>query len=296
MRYKTVIPTNYLDWPRVQNLLPELKLIALFLWGYKDLGCCGAGFVALGGFASSVSLKPEAVASAFQTLETADLVIWDPESSEIFVSDWYRVHSFKSTLSLQMLKNSTEKIQSDKIKNAVSDKSKHLFVSPNAAMPKPKSAAKNSGNEDDVVDVFITNAGNSAALISNRDILKKEIFGASHDQARLAGLAWQETKLKGAVKSEIGLAITLCGKAVKGEVTPGDLAEGQAKVKIKEERERAWKRLSILSGNKYQTEDGFEALIDGNVIQIQGKGMVVGADALKCLIKIEEELWERVID
>lgn len=123
-RDRTIVPTNLLDWPRVCNLLPEVKFILQTLWAFKDLSCVGAGFVAIGPFASTLSLKPEAALSGLKMLVDAQLIMLDEGTSEVFVLDWFRFHQFKNPVALKMFAAAVEKIQSPSIRMAVLEKSK----------------------------------------------------------------------------------------------------------------------------------------------------------------------------
>ncbi len=294
-RDKTMVPTNFLDWPRVVNLLPELKFIGLFLWSFKDIGCCGAGFVAIGGFASSVSIKAEAVESGFKILEEAGLILWDEETYEIFILDWFRFHTFKTSLSHQMLAASINKIQSEKIRNAVTEKAKQIILS---STPPTQHDKKGSGTPDpknkQAVEIFLGEAGSPDSLLPHKQKLAKELGNSSPEQARLAGIAWREAWMNGKIEDEIAFAIGLCRRAVQGEVTPGKLADDQGKTERTNLDEQVFTRLEALHQKRFLLPDGQIAIVDRRAILIGG-GTITGKDALKYFTeRIETGEWPPV--
>lgn len=128
MRESSLVPTNLNDWPRVSGTLADLKYILGSLWAAGWLGCHGVGTLPIRGFAAYLGFEPAAVEDGLEILVSRDLILWDKKTGEIFVLDWYRFHKFKSPLSKKMLRQQVEKIQSDKIKDAVIKKSaSHLI-------------------------------------------------------------------------------------------------------------------------------------------------------------------------
>lgn len=291
-RDKTISPTSYLlDWPRVTNLLPELKFIYIILWLNKDLGCCGAGFVAISPLSSSLSLKSEAVESAFHILESAGLVAWDQETSELFVNDWFRFHTFKTVKSLEMLDKSINKIQSEKIRKAVFEKSKFLFSTATPTQPDKKGTPCPQS-----VEIFLAEAGSPNSLLPSKQKLAKELGNASPEQARLAGIAWREAWMNGKIEDEIAFAIGLCRRAARDDVTPGKLTEDQGRIKREKLDDGAFERLEALHQKRFLLPDGQIAIVDRRAIIIGG-GTVTGHDALNYLTgRIETGEWSPVDD
>jgi len=142
MRDRTIIPTNLLDWPRISNLLPDLKLLMMALWASKDISCVGAGFLPIAPFAATVSLKQEALADGLRILQEAGLILLDAETGEVFICDWYRFHTFNSKQSEKYFRLALAKVRSDHIRKAISEKSKHCPPTAKATAITTAAAAK----------------------------------------------------------------------------------------------------------------------------------------------------------
>jgi hypothetical protein len=112
-RDSSLVPTNLLDWPKVAPLLPELKLILIALWASRYLSCAGVGAVPIRPFASTLGLSTDALSSGLKILSELKLIELDELTDEVFIVDWYRFHTFKTTKSFQMLLQSARKIESN---------------------------------------------------------------------------------------------------------------------------------------------------------------------------------------
>lgn len=303
MRDRTIVPTNLLDWPRVCNLLPELKFILQTLWAFKDLSCAGAGFVAIAPFGATLSLKPESVWTGLKNLAGEKLILLDEETSEIFILDWFRFHTFKTPVSKKMLDLALSKIQSTKIKAAVVEKSKGCLPTPTPTPSSSSSSKPTRGGGDNdlnpnppqppknLVDIFLDQAGNPDSLNLEKKKLEKNICGATSDQAGLAGIAWREDWLGGKVRSEVGLAVELCKRAARGEITPTTLAIQQKNIVANLKKERELGRLEALNGNKYLLPDGLIAAVDHRIFVIDGLPCSE-ADSLTYLVdRVEAGVW-----
>lgn len=144
MREKTIVPTNLLDWPRCADLLPEQKLILLWLWCCQWLSCAGVGIVPPRPAAATLGLSPEALMGGLKDLARRKLIIVDGDSGEIFICDWFRFHEFKSPVGVGTLASAIKKIQSGTIKDIVIEKSVACLPTAAAkatASPSPAAAA-----------------------------------------------------------------------------------------------------------------------------------------------------------
>ena len=123
MRESSLIPTNLLTWPRVSPLLPEQKLILMSAWSAPWINCAGYGELPLRPHAAALGFDPSALETGIYSLVSADLLLFDQMTAELFVLDWFRFHKFKSEVARGILIQCIEKIQSGPIKSAVIDKS-----------------------------------------------------------------------------------------------------------------------------------------------------------------------------
>lgn len=123
MRESTILPTNLLDWPRCGALLPDQRLILIWLWGSPYMTAAGWGFVPLKPSAATLGLEPAALAGGLGTLEDAGLIIWDQATSEVAILDWYRFHKFRPGTPARAAAASIKKIQSERVKNMILEKS-----------------------------------------------------------------------------------------------------------------------------------------------------------------------------
>lgn len=143
MRDKTVVPTNLLDWPRCANLLPDQRLILLWIWTCQYLSCAGVGMLPLRAAAATLGMSPDALAGGLSDLQKLKLILMDHVTGELFILDWFRVHAFKSGLSQTTLKSAIKKIRSEAIKKEVVAKSATCF--PTATSTSTSTSTKAEG-------------------------------------------------------------------------------------------------------------------------------------------------------
>lgn len=127
MRDRTIAPTNLLDWPRCQGLLPDQRLILIWVWTCQYLTAAGWGFIPIRPAAATLGLDAEALLGGLGTLDKAGLVAWDPTTGEVFVLDWYRFHTFRSGAPARAAAGSIKKVQSERLKTMILEKSKGCF-------------------------------------------------------------------------------------------------------------------------------------------------------------------------
>lgn len=123
MRDRTILPTNLLDWPRCGGLLPDQRLILMWLWASHHMTAAGWGFIPLKPSAATLGLDPEALAGGLSTLDDAGLIVWDPVTGEAAIVDWYRFHKFRPGAPARAAAASIKKIQSERVKNVILEKS-----------------------------------------------------------------------------------------------------------------------------------------------------------------------------
>lgn len=124
MRDRTILPTNLLDWPRCGRLLPEQRLILIWLWATYHMTAAGWGFIPLEPSAATLGFKPEALAGGLSTLDSAGLIVWDSSTGEVAIVDWYRFHKFRKGAPARAAAASIKKIQSERVKNVILEKSR----------------------------------------------------------------------------------------------------------------------------------------------------------------------------
>lgn len=147
MRDRSIVPTNLLNWPRCRALLPEQKLILIYLWASPDLSCCGAGLIPLAPVAATLGFSEQALETGLENLRDAGLLSLDKESGEIFIKDWFRFHTFKNEKALQILDSAIKKIESSIIKRAVTMEKNKLINSAEDVTNTPKLPKKSSTKE-----------------------------------------------------------------------------------------------------------------------------------------------------
>lgn len=118
-RDRSIVPTNLLDWPRVSALLPDQRLILLWLWASPHMSCAGAGFLPLKPSAASLGLDPDALAGGLKTLHADGLIKMDEATGEVFIVDWFRFHTFKNGVGKNALVSAINKVLSESIKNEI---------------------------------------------------------------------------------------------------------------------------------------------------------------------------------
>ena len=129
MRESSLIPTNLLSWPRVEQRLPEEKLILMAVWAAPWLKSIGVGEVPLSSFASSLGIGREATETGIKNMESAGLIFWDRETNELAIVDWFRFHKFKG-VGIGIAQREIEKIRSESIKKLILEKSKTCLLTP----------------------------------------------------------------------------------------------------------------------------------------------------------------------
>jgi len=122
MRESSLVPTNLLSWPRVENRLTEEKFILQSLWSAGWIKSIGVGEVPLASFCAALGLPRDSTERGLLNLEDGGLIKWDRETNEICILDWFRFHKFKHR-GVDIARGEIKKIQSEVIKSLVTEKS-----------------------------------------------------------------------------------------------------------------------------------------------------------------------------
>lgn len=139
MRDRSITPTNLLDWPRCKGLLPDQRLILLWLWACPYLSCAGAGLVPLAPAGATLGLDQDALAGGLKSLQAAGLVELDEKTGEIFIKDWFRFHKFSGPVAAKSLDAALKKIESGRVLKAVLDAKAKVIHSQKDNLPKKQS-------------------------------------------------------------------------------------------------------------------------------------------------------------
>lgn len=204
--------------------------------------------------ASSLGLSPDALLGGIETLIDAGLVQMDPETSEVFIIDWFRFHRFKTIPSQKILSSAIEKIISVSLRKLILEKSNGCFPTTTAT----SNSSSNNTTLSSVVgcgDVHFDNFPPSFQEVFNRathdltTALREDIADEFAGQLR-----------NGKVRKPEALLRTLAAAARNGTLTL-DAA--------REERRRR------------EMEGRVEALrADAKKIEIDGEAAKVGIDLL----------------
>ena len=141
MRESSLVPTNLLTSPRLARRLPEEKLICYGVWAAPWMTCAGYGELPLYPFAASLGLSPESTETGIDNLVDAGLFVIDKITGELAVLDWFRFHKFKTPNSQKILRQSIDKVRSEKIKTIILEKSASCFPTAAETASASKSAA-----------------------------------------------------------------------------------------------------------------------------------------------------------
>jgi hypothetical protein len=136
------VPTNLLSQIEVVNLLPDQKLIFVYLWFCVFTNSCGCYQLPIFMAAAELSLKEAAFVNALQELERRGLIKFDLETSEVLVERWFSFHKFNLESSKNICREDFEKIQSKRLKMKLSQRINNLL--PNSILQQQKDRYKKS--------------------------------------------------------------------------------------------------------------------------------------------------------
>jgi len=151
------VPCNLLSRIDVMNLLPDQKLILLYLWLCIFTNSCGVYWIPIHMAAAELSLKETALLNALHEFVARGLIQYDEESSEVLVERWFSFHRFNSDSSKNICRDDAEKIQSKRLKSMTMQKINKLLSNSNQQQQKikeyKKSAQKMATRRDKRVDL-----------------------------------------------------------------------------------------------------------------------------------------------
>ncbi len=180
MREKTIMPTTLLDWPRITDLLPDQKLIVMRVWCAPWLSSAGVGLMPLASEAATLSLSRAALEEALREFERRELIIYDNDTGEIFVRDWFRFHVFNSARARAIVRADIQKIRSSKIRQSV-DK----FVEKVVLLEKTDTYSSNSNINSNINKSKSTRAcARDAAAVVDEELLAELLAAAAYAAAR----------------------------------------------------------------------------------------------------------------
>jgi hypothetical protein len=137
---KMIVPSNFMSWPRIADLLPDQKLIARELWCNVFCRPHGCYALSIPMFSASLSLTAASVLEALRDFERRELIIFDEVTSEIYIMDWLRFHTFSGWAIGNYWKGVSD-IRSPRLKKIVTEKSV-VFGMELPPSTKPKSCLK----------------------------------------------------------------------------------------------------------------------------------------------------------
>lgn len=123
---RTIVPTNFLSWPKIKNLIPDHKLIAMALWQNNFITPCGCYFLDIDMFSAMLGFNKLNVEQAISDFVEKQIIEFDENTSEVLVCDWWRFHKCESPGQINMIQKSVDKIQSDRLKNVFFERIKHV--------------------------------------------------------------------------------------------------------------------------------------------------------------------------
>jgi len=173
MRDKTILPTNLLDWPRVAPRLPEEKLILVGCWiGGGWMRSCGCGMLPLRPFAASLGFSPDSLQTGLLNLSACgvELLALDEATGEVFVTDWFRFHTFKSPVSISIVHRDIQKTVSESLKKLILEKSKTCL--PTATRTRTRTSSSEAEEEvaASAEEKFASSAGAGGASQRRRKL------------------------------------------------------------------------------------------------------------------------------
>lgn len=201
MRDRSIVPTNLLNWPRCRGLLPEQKLILIYLWASPEISCAGAGLIALAPAAATLGFSAAALETGLENLRDAGLLSLDKETGEVFIKDWFRFHTFKNEKALQILDSAIKKIESGTIKRAVTMEKNKLINSAENVTNTPKLPKKSSTKENPTKSITCLPTTTSTATLT---LNNKQEPAAAASAAASGGGAFSKELIEAA--KQLGLS------------------------------------------------------------------------------------------
>jgi hypothetical protein len=203
MAESRLVPSNLMSWPKVRSLVPDMKLLVYHLWAISP-SSAGAWLLDLGAVASATNLSEVAILEALKDFGSRGISMYDQETGEIFVLDWYRFHKFAKQSQKECLHRDIQKIQSLWIKNTVFQKIND--IAPNQTQPITNLTHQTSKQTENVVrhtikttspsdpDVLMANAVVHCEIHIRRKEIKNPtgLFLKIHSRIKMDGPSAQD--------------------------------------------------------------------------------------------------------
>jgi hypothetical protein len=121
-----ILPTNIWSHPDFCDLLPDQKLLMIWLWVNPAVSSAGVQLFDAGIAGVATSLQKAAVTDAIIEFERRSLVVYDQMTGELFITKWFRWHRFNDKRRWTVLQADLKKIESRKISEQVLNAVAHI--------------------------------------------------------------------------------------------------------------------------------------------------------------------------
>jgi hypothetical protein len=89
------LPTNYWTQRKTRTLTPSDRHVGAFLWTNRNTNSCGVYQIDVVEVALATGYDATTTQTHMENLVRNGHILWDEETSEIFILDWFRYHKFK---------------------------------------------------------------------------------------------------------------------------------------------------------------------------------------------------------
>lgn len=114
-----ILPTNIWSHPDFKDLLPDQKLLLIWLWVNPAVNSAGVQLLDAGVAGVATSIQEAAIVEAVREFERRGLVLYDGTTGELFIKKWFRWHRFADRRRWSVLQADIKKIESRRIMEAV---------------------------------------------------------------------------------------------------------------------------------------------------------------------------------
>lgn len=114
-----LVPCNILTWPKLEDLLPDQKLIYAYLWFNRYARSCGCYPFPVALAATELSLSAPSLLEAIREFVRRGLIAMVESTGEIFVLDWFRFNTFPPGPRQRVLAADLQRIESPVLKALV---------------------------------------------------------------------------------------------------------------------------------------------------------------------------------
>lgn len=121
-----ILPTNIWSHPDFCDLLPDQKLLMIWIWVNPAVSSAGVQLFDAGIAGVATSIQKAAALEAIKEFERRGLIALDQETGELLILSWFRWHRFNDKRRWSILQNDIKKIDSGKIKKLVLKAMEHI--------------------------------------------------------------------------------------------------------------------------------------------------------------------------